>query len=131
MNEDKIAEIRARHESPGVMLPMEALGQAIADRAVLLAEVERQALYIEWLREKIDAERSCACSFDAPGDVCAAHSPALTQALAEIERLRARVEVLERACRLIEADPDPHAVVECVACYRHSRLAYHALEAKS
>ena len=89
MNEDKIAEIRARHESPGVMLPMEALGQAIADRAVLLAEVERQALYIEWLREKIDAERSCACSFDAPGDVCAAHSPALTQALAEIERMRA------------------------------------------
>jgi len=48
----------------------------------------------------------------------------------EIERLRARVEVLERACRLIEADPDPNAVVECVACYRHSRLAYHALEAK-
>jgi hypothetical protein len=48
----------------------------------------------------------------------------------EIKRLRARVEVLERACRLIEADPDPNAVVECVACYRHSRLAYHALEAK-
>jgi hypothetical protein len=50
--------------------------------------------------------------------------------LTEITRLRARVEVLERACRLIEADPDPNAVVECVACYRHSRLAYHALEAK-
>ena len=48
----------------------------------------------------------------------------------EIKSLRARVEVLERACRLIEADPDPNAVVECVACYRHSRLAYHALEAK-
>jgi len=45
-------------------------------------------------------------------------------------KLLARVEVLERACRLIEADPDPNAVVECVACYRHSRLAYHALEAK-
>jgi hypothetical protein len=49
---------------------------------------------------------------------------------AEIERLRARVEVLERACRLIEGDPDPHAVAECIGCYRHSRLAYHALEAK-
>jgi hypothetical protein len=48
----------------------------------------------------------------------------------EIERLRARVEVLERACRLIEGDPDPHAVAECIGCYRHSRLAYHALEAK-
>lgn len=49
---------------------------------------------------------------------------------AEITRLRARVEVLERACQLIQADPDPSAVVECTGCYRHSRLAYHALEAK-
>ena len=48
----------------------------------------------------------------------------------EIARLRARVEVLERACRLIEGDPDPHAVAECIGCYRSSRLAYHALEAK-
>ena len=38
---DKIAAIRARHESPGVMLPMEALGRSIEDRATLLAEVER------------------------------------------------------------------------------------------
>jgi len=45
-------------------------------------------------------------------------------------KLRARVEVLERACQLIQADPDPSAVVECTGCYRHSRLAYHALEAK-
>ena len=53
----------------------------------LWAEVERQARHVKELREKIDAERSCACSFDAPGDVCAAHSPALTRALAEVERL--------------------------------------------
>lgn len=52
------------------------------------------------------------------------------EAAAEIERLRARVAVLERACRLIQEDPDPHAVVECTGCYRHSRLAFHALEAK-
>ena len=45
-------------------------------------------------------------------------------------QLLARVEVLERACRLIEGDPDPHAVAECIGCYRHSRLAYHALESK-
>jgi hypothetical protein len=54
----------------------------------------------------------------------------LAGAVAEIERLRARVAVLERACRLIQADPDPNAVVECTACYRHSRLAFHALEAR-
>jgi hypothetical protein len=47
----------------------------------------------------------------------------------EIERLLARVAVLERACRLIQADPDPHAVLECTGCLRHSRLAFHALEA--
>jgi hypothetical protein len=41
MSDDKIAEIRARHESPGVMLPMEALGRSIEDRATLLAEIER------------------------------------------------------------------------------------------
>lgn len=77
----KIAEIRARHEAgPRGMLPMQALATAEDDRATLLAEVERQARHIEELREKIDAERSCACSFDAPGDVCAAHSPALMQA---------------------------------------------------
>lgn len=52
------------------------------------------------------------------------------KAAEEITRLRARVEVLERACQLIQADPDPSAVVECTGCYRHSRLAYHALEAK-
>lgn len=54
--------------------------------------------------------------------------PILDQAAEEITRLRARVEVLERACRLIQADPDPHAVRECSGCYRHSRLAFHALE---
>ena len=48
----------------------------------------------------------------------------------EILRLRARVEVLERACQLIQADPDPHVMRECSGCYRHSRLAFHALEAK-
>jgi hypothetical protein len=58
------------------------------------------------------------------------HCSETAAAHAEIERLRARVAVLERACRLIQADPDPHAVVECTGCYRHSRLAFHALEAK-
>ena len=67
-------------------------GEITRDSAfVPLAEVERQARHIEELREKIDAERSCACSFDAPSDVCAAHSPALTRALAENARLRAQV----------------------------------------
>ena len=40
-SDEKLAEIRARHAAPGAMLPIEALGKAIADRAFLLAEVER------------------------------------------------------------------------------------------
>jgi len=60
----------------------------------------------------------------------AEHARVVSDLTREVERLRARVAVLERACRLIEGDPDPHAVVECTACYRHSRLAFHALEAK-
>ena len=100
MSDDKIAEIRARHlrEDRWCYSPSP---QMHADRATLLAEVEQQARHIEELREKIDAEKSCACSFDAPGDVCAAHSPSLTRALAEVDRQRAENERLRAALRRI------------------------------
>lgn len=91
---DKIAEIRARHEAG-------ERASAVADREWLLGEIERQARHIEELQSKIAAEKSCACSYDAPGDVCAAHSPALAEARAEVERLRARVEVLEAVLHAI------------------------------
>jgi|688.fasta_scaffold412307_4 hypothetical protein len=58
MNEDKIAEIRARHESPGGMLPMEALGRSIEARAFLLAENAR-------LRAERGALREIILSADA------------------------------------------------------------------
>ena len=67
---------------------LRALDTAICQRNEARAEIERQARHIEELREKIDAEGSCACSLDAPGDICAAHSPALMRARAEVERLR-------------------------------------------
>lgn len=57
MSDDRIAEIRARHEAPGAMLPVEALGRAIADRAMLLAEVERLRTQIVLL-EATGAEAS-------------------------------------------------------------------------
>ena len=89
---DKIAEIRARHEAG-------ERGSADADREWLLGEIERHAQHIEALQAKIDAEKSCACSYDAPGDVCAAHSPALTAARAEVERLRGERDALQSAAR--------------------------------
>ena len=92
---DKIAEIRARRQE-GIR------AGADADRACLLAEVERQTQHIEELRSKIDAERSCACSFDAPGDVCLAHSPTLAEARAEVKQLiRERDEARAWAAKLL------------------------------
>ena len=74
-----------------------AIRDAVEELKWLRAEIERQARHIEEPREKIDAEKSCACSYDAPGDVCAAHSPALMQERAENERLRAEIERLREA----------------------------------
>jgi len=110
---DKIAEIRARHnhiEETWWAPDDPCVNQAHDDRGYLLAEVERQARHIEGLREKIDAERSCACSFDAPGDVCAAHSPALMRARAEVERLRAENARLRAQVSEYFTEPATHPV---------------------
>lgn len=72
------------------ILPIVA--RTVAEGREALTEVERQARHIGELQNKIDAEKSCACSYDAPGDVCVAHSPALAAARAEIERLRVALE---------------------------------------
>ena len=86
---DKIAEIRARHQE-GIRAGVDVdRAYLLAEVERLLAEVERQARHIEELQRKIAAEKSCACSYDAPGDVCAAHSPTLAAARTQVERLRA------------------------------------------
>jgi hypothetical protein len=56
-----------------------------------LAEITEANAQVDALSAKVDTlspHGTCACSYDAPGDVCAHHSPALTAALAEIDRLR-------------------------------------------
>lgn len=61
MSDDDIAEIRARHEQvPSGNLSIAAISLAHADRATLLAEVERQRAEIERLRARVaelEAER--------------------------------------------------------------------------
>jgi hypothetical protein len=59
-----------------------------------------------------------------------AHDIATTVAWmrAEIERLRARVEVLERALRRIQATPHPSVAAQCTNCYNHQKTATYALE---
>jgi hypothetical protein len=49
-------------------------------------------------------------------------------AAAEVERLRARVEVLERALRRIQATPHPSVAAQCTNCYNHQKTATYALE---
>lgn len=91
----ELDEIRARHEKfDGWLRWFRGASDEHTDRAWLLDEVERQARHIDELQAKIDAERSCACSYDAPGDVCSWHSPALVKAQAEVERLRAELDDL-------------------------------------
>ncbi len=82
---------------------MRAGNDKIGEIERLRAEIERQVLHIDELRAKVDAEKSCACSYDAPGDICAAHSPSLMQARAEVERLRAEIERLKQEPELLRA----------------------------
>jgi hypothetical protein len=42
--------------------------------------------------------------------------------------LRARVEVLERALRRIQATPHPSVAAQCTNCYGHQKTATYALE---
>jgi len=52
MSDDKIAEIRARHDAgPRGLLPIPALAEALDDLATALAEVERVRAEVERLRE--------------------------------------------------------------------------------
>ena len=55
MSDDKIEEIRERHErGPRAMLPLTGYAEAHTDRATLLAEVERLRAENERLRENVD-----------------------------------------------------------------------------
>jgi hypothetical protein len=46
----------------------------------------------------------CGCSYDAIGDVCAHHAPALRDAKAEVERLRNQVSVLREALTVTQQE---------------------------
>ena len=46
----------------------------------------------------------------------------------EIERLRARVAVLEKALRQIQTRPHPSVAAQCAGCYGHQQTATYALE---
>lgn len=65
-----------------------ARSDRIADLERQLAEARAQIAtleqHVEELRDKVDGDNDCACSFDAPGEVCMGHSPLLKEAQAQI-----------------------------------------------
>jgi chromosome segregation ATPase len=63
-----------------------------SERAYWKVRAKKAERHVEELQEKVDADTSCACSYDAPGDVCLSHSPALKAALARAEKAEAEVE---------------------------------------
>ena len=69
MSEDKIAEIRERHaQSDSNYIEFESTWDIHADRATLLAEVDRLRAEIERLREEMQGAKA-----DAWDDGCEAH----------------------------------------------------------
>lgn len=98
MNEKKIQQIRARHEriettDDGTPVEIEKL----------YTDLDKAQRHIELLQNKVDMEKSCACAYDTPDDVCLPHSPLLAAAQAKIEDLtRERNEARREVERLRE-----------------------------
>ena len=75
--------------------------QAADEIEKLRAELDNAQHHIEMLQAKLDAEKSCACAYDDPNEVCLPHSPLLEKARAELDRTR---EQLNAAVALIAWD---------------------------
>lgn len=61
-------------------------------------EIERLRAHVEALQQKIDADKSCACAYDSPDDVCLPHSPVVADLRAENARLRAALAQSDQPC---------------------------------
>lgn len=93
-----IASLQAQiDEFPERQFPLTKVRRS--DIRALVEEVRRLEGHVELLQSKIDADTSCACSFDKPDDVCAVHSPRLAAAEAELARLRTPAGEVEEFAR--------------------------------
>ena len=50
----------------------ERMSAAITEAEETIARLTK---HVELLQEKVDPDKSCACAYDAPDDVCLPHSP--------------------------------------------------------
>lgn len=80
--------------------------QAADEIEKLRAELDNAQHHIEMLQAKLDAEKSCACAYDDPNEVCLPHSPLLEKARAELDRthkqLNAAVTLLAEWCHAVD-----------------------------
>jgi stress response protein YsnF len=102
---------------------VEQLREYAEDWQIDRSVVDRAANEIERLRALVEASIILA----HPGSLtvnCVRGSVSCQEA----KRLRARVEVLERALRRIQATPHPSVAAQCTNCYNHQKTATYALE---
>jgi len=124
MSDDLITSLRAlaaaRHDDLSVAVDAVIEIQKLhAENMRLRAELDKAQRHIEMLQAKLDAEKSCACAYDDPNEVCLPHSPLLEKARAENERLRVEnkrvraemIRVSEENRRLREDIGDLRAVI--------------------
>ena len=84
----------------------------------------------EWLRWAADIYHQAVarggCYEPEPDWNVEVISPRLRAAATEIERLRARVAVMEKALRQIQTRPHPSVAAQCAGCYGHQQTATYA-----
>jgi hypothetical protein len=122
MSDEKIAEIRKRHEEGGIgKLPMAALAEAHADRATLLAEVERlrAALEVERLRlaacdvvAMADTPESAIEARQIKPDYRSAALSRVARRVDEVIALRAENEKLRDVLRRVSVHPSGDSTVQ-------------------
>jgi hypothetical protein len=98
---------------------IKAAQKIIFDSEEKTRRIRQLETHIEELQNKIDGEKTCACSYDNPGDVCSFHSPKLKAADERIRQLEDALRFYaDKNTKWSELDED------------NGKIARRALEAK-
>ncbi|EMG53116.1 hypothetical protein WYI_13797 [Ochrobactrum sp. CDB2] len=116
----------------GYTEPLEATVKSLTDKAVALeadnaaltARVKELSKHVEELQEKNNAE-TCACSYDAVGDVCKGHSPTVKALETQLAAARKALEpfALISSEGLISAGSGHVTMTTCAEYFHKARAA--------